>query len=535
MRTPPDGSNGCLTDPNGLPNGSNFCKYLITRKVYGLTGKTPPGSLKQRDTFEIWSLRFGISLVLGAWCLVFSPGCAVGPNYKRPAINSPATFRGDFSPTNSSFADLQWWRVYQDTNLQALVREALTNNYDLRIALTRVEQARSVVMQTRSQFVPSVNYNGNVGRGRNAVFGSAFPDQGTTVSSAAATLNAFWELDLWGRVRRLNEGARARLLASEEARRGVRLLLLSDVAADYFRLLELDRELEIAGRTTNSFTESLRIFSQRLAGGTASELETSRAQAALADAAAAIPSILDELSSTENALSLLLGRPPGPIERSSASLQALLPPEVPAGLPSSLLARRPDVREAEQLLRSANAQVGESVADFFPKIGLTALLGRVSPELSAFTLGSANAWSIAAEASGPLFQGGRLVGQYRQAKAARDEAALQYRQTALTALRDVSDALSSREHLADIRQQRARQVTALETAVKLSSERYVAGKASYYEVLEAQQQLFPAELNLARTERDQLLAIVALYKGLGGGWDKAEATGETHKPETMRE
>jgi multidrug efflux system outer membrane protein len=315
----------------------------------------------------------------------------------------------------------------------------------------------------------------------------------------------------------------------------VRLLLLSDVAADYFRLLELDRELEIAGRTTNSFTESLRIFSQRLAGGTASELETSRAQAALADAAAAIPSILDELSSTENALSLLLGRPPGPIERSSASLQALLPPEVPAGLPSSLLARRPDVREAEQLLRSANAQVGESVADFFPKIGLTALLGRVSPELSAFTLGSANAWSIAAEASGPLFQGGRLVGQYRQAKAARDEAALQYRQTALTALRDVSDALSSREHLADIRQQRARQVTALETAVKLSSERYVAGKASYYEVLEAQQQLFPAELNLARTERDQLLAIVALYKGLGGGWDKAEATGETHKPETMRE
>jgi multidrug efflux system outer membrane protein len=451
--------------------------------------------------------------------LVLSPGCAVGPNYKRPAIDSPATFRGDRSPTNSSFADLQWWRIYQDTNLQALVREAFTNNYDLRIALSRVEQARAVVMQTRSQFVPSVNYNGDVGRGRNAVFGSPFPDNATTVSSAAATLNAFWELDLWGRVRRLNEGARARFLASEESRRGVRLLLLSDVAADYFRLLELDRELEIAGRTTNSFTESLRIFSQRLAGGTASALESSRAEAALADAAAAIPAILDEISSTENALSLLLGRPPGPVERSSASLQALLPPEIPAGLPSSLLARRPDVREAEQLLRSANAQVGESVADFFPKIGLTAILGKVSPELSAFTLGSANAWSIAAEASGPLFEGGRLIGQYRQSKAARDEATLRYRQTALAALRDVSDALTSREHLAEIRDQRALQVRALETAVKLSSERYVAGKASYYEVLEAQQQLFPAELNLARTERDQLLAIVALYKGLGGGWN----------------
>jgi len=264
----------------------------------------------------------------------------------------------------------------------------------------------------------------------------------------------------------------------------------------------LDRELEIAGRTTNSFTESLRIFSQRVAGGTASALEASRAEAALADAAAAIPAILDEISSTENALSLLLGHPPGPIERSSASLQSLLPPEVPAGLPSSLLVRRPDVREAEQLVRSANAQVGESVADFFPKIGLTALLGKVSPELSAFTLGSANAWSIAAEASGPLFEGGRLVGQYRQTKAARDEASLHYRQTALAALRDVSDALTSRERLAEVREQRVRQVTALETAVKLSSERYVAGKASYYEVLEAQQQLFPAELNLARTERD---------------------------------
>jgi len=216
-----------------------------------------------------------------------------------------------------------------------------------------------------------------------------------------------------------------------------------------------------------------------------------------------------------------LGRPPGPVERSSASLASTLPPEIPAGLPSSLLERRPDVREAEQQLRSANAQVGESVADFFPRIGLTALMGKVSPELSAFTLGSANAWGIAAEATGPLFQGGRLIGQYKQSRAARDEATLRYRQSALIALRDVSDALTSRERLAEVRDQRARQVTALETAVKLSSERYVAGKASYYEVLEAQQQLFPAELNLARTERDQLLTVVALYKALGGGWQDA--------------
>jgi multidrug efflux system outer membrane protein len=457
-------------------------------------------------------------MMLGAGCLLFLNGCAVGPNYKRPSIQSPATFRGDTSPTNTSFADLDWWRVYQDPNLQALVREAFTNNYDLRIALTRVEQARALAAQARSQFVPEVNYSGAVGRGRNVIFGSPFPDKGVTASSATATLNAFWEADLWGRVRRLNEGARARFLASEEARRGVRLILLGDVANNYFRLLELDRELEIAGSTTNSFTESLRIFSRRVEGGTASALEASRAEAALADAAAAIPAILDEITSTENEISLLLGRPPGRIERSSASLKSMLPPEVPAGLPSSLMERRPDIREAEQQLRSANAQVGESVADFFPRIGLTALMGKVSPELSAFTLGSANAWGIAAEATGPLFQGGRLVGQYQQSRAARDEAVLHYRQSALTALRDISDALTSREHLADVRDQRARQVSALETAVKLSSERYVAGKASYYEVLEAQQQLFPAELSLARTERDQLLTVVALYKALGGGW-----------------
>ena len=469
----------------------------------------------------VWSFVLRHSLVIGHWSLVllflFS-GCAVGHNYRRPAVDSPAVFRGDSAPTNSSFADLDWWQVYQDTILQALVREALTNNYDLRIAATRVEQARALAMQARSQFVPSVSYNGTVSRGRNEAFGSPLPNNASTLNSAAATLNAFWEVDLWGRIRRLNESARARFLASDEARRGVRLSLLSEVASDYFRLLELDQELEIARRTTNSFTESLRIFSRRVEGGTASALEAARAEAALADATAAIPAILDQISSTENQLCLLLGRTPGPIERSGSSFASMMPPSVPVGLPSSLLERRPDVREAEQLLRSANAQMGESVAEFFPRIGLTALLGKVSPELSAFTLGSANVWGIAASGSGPLFEGGRLMGQYRQTKAARDEALLSYKQTALSALRDVSDALISRERLGEVREQRTRQVTALGTAVKLSSERYAAGKASYYEVLEAQQQLFPSELNLARTQRDQLLALVSLYKALGGGW-----------------
>ncbi len=445
-------------------------------------------------------------------------GCAVGPNYKRPPIDSPALFRYDNAITNGASSELAWWQVYQDETLQALIREALSNNFDLRIAAARVEQSRAVAMQARSQFLPNATYGGTVSRGRNELAGSPFANGGATVNSAAATLNAFWEVDLWGRVRRLNESARAQFLASEEARRGVRLTLLSDVATSYFQLLELDQELEIARQTTNSFAQSLRIFRRRLEGGTASALESSRAEAAFDDAAAASPAIRQRIAVIENQLSILLGRNPGPIQRASALLQQEISPQIPAGLPSALLERRPDIREGEQLLRSANAQVGEAVADFFPKIGLTALLGKVGPELSAFTLGSANIWGVAAEGAGPLFQGGRLVGQYRQSKAGREEAKLRYQQTILNAFREVSDALVAREQLAEIREHEAHQVNTLDQAVKLSSERYVAGKASYYEVLEAQQQLFPAQLNLARTERDQLLAIVSLYKALGGGW-----------------
>ena len=469
--------------------------------------------------------------------LFLAAGCAVGPNYRRLAVDSPATFRGEPTATTNSFADLAWSDVYQDPTLQALIREALTNNYDLRIAVTRVEQARAVAMQARSQFVPSINYNGTVSRGRNELLGNVIPNGGATGSAVAGTLNAFWEVDLWGRVRRLNESARAQFLATEEGRRGVLLSLLSDVSTVYLRLLELDQELEVASRTTNSFGDSLKIFSQRLEGGVASELETDRAEAALANAAAALPDIQQQIVLTENQLCILLGRPPGPIERSDSLLRQRMPPEVPAGLPSALLERRPDVRQAEQLMRSANADVGEAVAEFFPQIGLTAFLGKVSSELSAITLGSANAWSAAATASGPLFQGGRLIGQYRQRKAAREEARLRYQYTVLTAFQDVANALISREKRAEIREQQAREVKALDAAVHVSTKRYLAGKASYYEVLEAQQQLFPAELNLARVERDQLLAIVQLYKALGGGWDmdqSSRATAVISPPDAKR-
>lgn len=468
-----------------------------------------------------WIFRLAKAFAL-LFAFAWVSSCAVGPNYRRPVIDSPAAFRSENHATNTAYSDLVWWQVYQDPTLQALIQEAFTNNYDLRIAMARVEQAQAIAMQARSHFVPSVTYNGAVSRGGNDLFGSAYPNNAATVNSAIVTLNAFWEVDLWGRVRRLNESARAQLLASEEARRDVRLTLLSDVATTYFQLLELDQELEIAGRTTNSFAESLKIFSQRVEGGTASALQSARAEAALEDAAATVPAIHESISATENELCVLLGRNPGPIQRPAPMLAQELP-DIPAGLPSALLERRPDIRQAEQLLRSANAQVGEAVGEFFPKIGLTAMLGKVSPELSGFTLGAANAWGIAAEGAGPIFEGGYLVGQYRQNKAARKESELQYRQTVINAFREVSDALVSREQLVEIREHQAQEVTALESAVKLSTERYVAGKADYYEVLEAQQELFPAQLNLARTQRDQLLAVVTLYKTLGGGWqDEAQ-------------
>ncbi len=452
------------------------------------------------------------------------PGCAVGPNYKRPVIDAPANFR-NAQPSTNTLADVQWWELYKDETLNSLIRTALTNNYDLRIASTRVEQARAIAGQAKAQFVPRVGYEGATSRGRNEFLGNANPPGPTgarTGDAAYAALNASWEIDLWGRIRRLNESARASFLASEEGRRGVRLSLVAEVAQAYFELLELERRLQIANRTTDSFKESARIFSQRFEAGSASKLDTARAEAALASTAANVPDIERQIALKENQISVLLGQNPGPIAHNAKLDDQVLPPEVPAGLPSALLERRPDIRQAEQNLRSANAQVGVSVAEFFPKIGLTTFFGKVSGELSAFTAGSANAWSAASSLSGPIFQGGALVGQYREAKAKREEARLRYEQTALNAFQEVANSLVTREKLEAIRTEQARAVTAYEQAVELALQRYTDGKAAYFEVLEAQQQLFPAENSLARTELNRLLVIVQLFKALGGGWEEAK-------------
>ena len=462
-------------------------------------------------------------------------GCAVGPNYHRPLVDVPAAFRGQDSTQQASLADLPWWDLFKDKTLNSLIQTALTNNYDLRIAVTHVERARDAAILARSALFPGVAYQAEAARGKNSIFGNPNSSETPTGNAFLGLFNLVWEIDLWGRVRRLNESARAQFLASEQARRGVTLSLVSSVAQAYFELLELDQQIEIAKRMTNSFSESLFIFSERLKGGVASKLETSRAEAALASIAAVVPELERQIAIKENQICILLGRNPGPIPRKANLLQQVSPPEVPAGLPSALIERRPDIFEAELLVRSANAQIGVAIGDFLPRVGLTALYGSVSTELSSLASGIARTWGVDANITGPLYQGGRIYSQYRQVKAAWEEAKLTYQQTALNAFQEVANALVSHQKLEEERIQQERAVQAYQEAVKVSTERYIAGNAGYFEVLEVQQQLFPAENTLAHTQLNQLLAIVQIYKALGGGWQPTpEPSAQTPLEETTQ-
>lgn len=485
----------------------------MKKLIQSLTFKPP--HLPRAGAFGLWTLGFGLLILVG--------GCAVGPNYQRPPINAPETFRGETGLATNSFAGLPWWQVFQDDTLQGLIRTALTNNYDLRIAVTRVEQARALAAQARAGFFPQVDYAVLAGGGKNVSGNNTPSPTGTSGRVFAADVNASWEIDLWGKIRRLNESARAQFLASEEARRDVLISLIAQVAQDYFQLLALDQQLAIARQSTNSFGDSLTIFDQRLRGGVASILETSSAEALMDASAATIPGLEQQIALQENQLSVLLGQNPGAILRETNSLAQQIPPAVPAGLPSALLERRPDIRAAEQQLRSANAQVGVAKAGFFPQLNLTGLFGEVSPELSAFTSGGEVAWGIAAGLTGPLFHGGQLRAQYAQARAAREQTALQYQATVLKAFQEVSDALITREKSARAQTEQSRAVAAYQTAVKISLERYRLGSADYYEVLQEQQLLFPAENTLVQFQLNQLLAVVQLYRALGGGW-QTEAT-----------
>ncbi len=470
-------------------------------------------------------IKPGLVLVAALMLLV---GCAVGPNYKRPVVQSPENFRFAESQTTNSFGDLPWWKVFNDPILQNLIGTALTNNYDLKQAVARVEQARNQAAVANSAFFPQIGYGGNIGRGRNALYNSPAALNGSTESSAQLTLNAAWEIDIWGRIRRSSEAARAQYLATDEARRGVMITLVSDVATAYFQLLQLDQQLEIQRAATNAYVGSLRIFNDRLINGVASKLETDRAAAALANAAALIPQLELQIATTENQLNVLLGRHPGDIVRNSLTNQTQLTPEIPAGLPSELLRRRPDVVASEESLIAANASIGVNVANFFPQIGLTTFLGRASPELSSFTGGAGNLWDLGGTMSGPVFQGGALRAQYRAAKAKFDEAKAAYQQSVLTALQEVSNALINRQKLAEENAFDGQAAVALASSVELATQRYLNGKSSYYEVLQAQQELYPTQQQQVQTQVGQMLAVVQLYKALGGGWQEPATNSISH-------
>jgi len=463
-------------------------------------------------------LPFLLVLLTG---LALLAGCAVGPKYQRPEVKVPTGYRDvpTAAQQRAAFADLPWWEVFKDPTLQELIRTAMVNNHDLRAAVTRIEQARQVALQARAQYFPAVDYSGGASYGQNEFLGAASNTNGETEGTLMVLASAAWELDLWGRIRRLNEAAQAQYLATEEARRSVMLSLAGDVAQTYFELLTLQLQLDIARRTTASFDDTLRLFTQRLDGGVASRLDTSRAAAARALAAAWIPELERLIAIKENQLCLLLGQPPGPIRTEAKLLEQVIPPDIPPGLPSALLERRPDVRIAEERVRYTNAQVGIATAAFFPRIGLTALFGQGSQPLDEITSGDATIWSLAGNIAGPIYRGGELKARKREAIAAWEQARLDYERTALGAFRDVANALVSREKFEAIRIEQVRAVQAYEEAVEVALKRYVAGFASYYEVLEAQQQLFPAEYSLAQTELNRRVVFIQLYKALGGGWN----------------
>ncbi|MGO8927728.1 MAG: efflux transporter outer membrane subunit [Limisphaerales bacterium] len=452
-------------------------------------------------------------------CVLLAGGCAVGPNFRTPDAHAPAAFRGAEEAGTNSLGDLAWWRLFQDPALQDLIRSALTNNYDLRLAAARVEESRALLAQSRSVFYPQVTYQGATGGSKNVVGGTPYDTGEGAGKGNDLAGNVSWEIDFWGRIRRLNESARAQYFATEEARRNVLISLISSVAQSYFQLLALDEELAIAKDTTNSFGQSWKLFNDRLQGGVSSRLETSSAEAAMASAAATIPELRRQIVIQENQIRVLIGINPGPIPRRPGALHEESLPEVPPGLPSALLERRPDIRQAMQLMRSANAQVGLATANFYPHITLTGLFGEVSPELVPFSSGAVSAWSLAGNLAGPIFQGGLLKGQLRQARAAWDAARFQYQSTVLNAFQEVSNALVSRQELASERREQARAVAAYQEAVQVANERYLGGQANYYELLQEQQQLFPAQNALTQTLLNQLLSTVQLYKGLGGGWN----------------
>jgi multidrug efflux system outer membrane protein len=458
--------------------------------------------------------------------VVLLAGCAVGPNYKRPVVDTPGAFRTAASDTNaqsgvSSFGDLGWWDAYNDPQLTAYIAEALTNSWDIKIAVARVLQAEAAARITRSQFFPTFNAVGDVVTSRLAENGATRVPKGVDpqreYGDALLAMPAY-EIDLWGRIRRANEAARARLLATVEAQRTVRQTLVAQVATAYLELLELDLELEIDVRSYGARTNSLELTRARQQGGVASMQDVYQAQILVSTADAAIADTHRRIEQQENLLSILLGRNPGDIQRGTALVSKTVRAEVPAGLPSSLLERRPDLRAVEQDLVAANADIGQAKAAFYPQITLTGFFGFQSVALSDLFTSAARTWQFGPAVTMPLFTGGRLRGELKLAEARFQESLARYQQTVQNAFREVSDGLIAYQRTREFRQKQEERTQAHRNATDMANVRYEGGVTSYLEVLYNEQELFNAELGLAQARRNEFLSVIQLYRALGGGW-----------------
>ena len=456
-----------------------------------------------------------------AIALLMLTGCAVGPNYKRPPVTVPGTYRGLAADTDpqatASLGDEKWWTVYQDEQLQALIREALAQNYDMRIAAARVLQAQAVLGITRADQFPTITGGASASSLR-VPRTKTLP--GFESSSNQVNLSLFWELDFWGKYRRATEGARANLLATEWGQRAVLSSLVSNVASAYFQLLELDAEMEISRRTLGSRRDSLRLTEIRAKGGATSLLDVRQSEQLVYTAAASIPDLERRTEQQENLISILLGRNPGPVTRGKPLVENPLLPVVPAGLPSSLLARRPDIQSVEQQLVAANARIGVAKAAYFPEITLTATGGYQSSALTNLFSGPAGFWSFGGQLLQPIFTGGRIRSNVRLTEAQEQEAVLVYQQSIQQAFREVSDSLVAYRKDQEFRAQQQLVTTAAQDATRLSGVRYQGGVTSYLEVLDSDTRYFDAQLSLAQAQLNERLALVQLYNALGGGWQQ---------------
>jgi len=463
-----------------------------------------------------------VSLRRAAWLLLATlvvAGCTVGPDYKRPKVDVPSTFRGEEpGAAASSLGDVSWWKVFEDETLQQLIRTALQANYDLNIAAARVLEARAQVTIVRSFQFPEVNASGSATYQR--VEGKLTPFQFQDTFAPSAGFDFSFELDFWGRLRRATQAARAELLASEDARRFVITTLVTDVASTYLQLRSFDGELEVSRRTLAARQDSLKLVQMRERGGVAAMIDVRQAEILVAQASEAVVEAERQLEQTENALSVLLGRNPEAIPRGRPLAQQLTLPLVPTGVPSSLLERRQDVRQAEAQLAAATARIGVAKADYFPRVFLSGAAAGGGVLLDGRWVGPQGIFQLGPSMSVPIFNMGRTKAGVDSAESRAQQAVLSYQQTILQAFRDVSDALVEHRKKREFRvQQEALAVAAGDTS-RLANIRYRGGVSSYLEVLDSERQYFDAELGLVRSQRDEFLAVVRLYRALGGGWQE---------------